>query len=331
MTLIVSTVLGNWAIHASDRLVGRKPTPKSTAIEHDAHSNKTVIVCVSECWIVMGYTGLAYFDDKPTDQFIAEAVSGYDDLSEAAFIPWRPQPGLDYREIQNRVQAKLNDAYARLPKSVAGQYAPIILGAGIQRKNGKVHKVMFRMTAQADSVASIELGPTVDTFSAFRTHAVGMVHKPTLGRADRRIRALRYPPAELASATRDILKDVVLETHSLARSAVGADVMTVVLDNENHIVRTALHIDDPIRQAAWHQQAGLNEQAVNIAGENSGDLKTVSTPFVLTPGMIYGPSVANPGSWMMNNGITFDFSGFGDPPRGGGDAFFGVQPRRAKP
>ena len=67
MTLIVSAVVGNWAIHSSDRLVGNKLTSKATPTEHDPHSNTTVIVCARECWVVMGYTGLAYLDGSPGD------------------------------------------------------------------------------------------------------------------------------------------------------------------------------------------------------------------------------------------------------------------------
>lgn len=326
MTLIVSAVVGNWAIHASDRLVGKKRTPAAEPIEHDAHSNKTVIVCARECWVVMGYTGLAYIAGRPTDQLIAEAVSGYDDLSDAAFTYWQPPTDLHYREIRDRVEAKLGSAYATLPKSVASRYATTVLGAGIQRKGGKVHKVMFRTTARGDSVASAELGPTVDDFRAFRVYAVGMTHRPTLDRAQDRIRALHCPPEELADTVRDILKDAVLETHSLVPASVGEDVMTVVLDNQNRNVRTALHVADPARQAALHQQAMAD------GDEQFASLLTISTPFALTPGMIYGPSVANPGGWIMNNGITFEFSGFdNDPPRWQGNAFFAAQPRKPKP
>lgn len=326
MTLIVSAVVGNWAIHASDRLVGKKPTPKAAAVEHDRHSNKTVVVCARECWVVIGYTGLAYLDGRPTDQLIAEAVSGCDDLSDSTFTVWRPPPELHYREIRNRIERKLKGAYARLPKAIAARYATSVLGAGIQRKDGRVHKVMFRATAHGDFVSSAELGPTVNAFQAFRMYAVGMSHRPTLDRAQSRIKALSCPKEELADAVRDILKNVVLDVHALAPTSVGEDVMTVVLDNESRIVRTALHLADPAKQAVLHRQAMVN------GDERFAKLTTIATPFVLTPGMIYGPSVANPGGWIMSNGITFDFTGFDDdPPRWQGDAFFSAQPRKPKP
>lgn len=90
MTLIVAAVAGNWAFHASDRFVSVEPTPDNPTGEFDPHSNKTVVVVGSDCWVVLGYTGTAYLDDKPTDQLIAEAISGYDALSGAAFTFWRP-------------------------------------------------------------------------------------------------------------------------------------------------------------------------------------------------------------------------------------------------
>ena len=85
MTLIVAAVAGNWAFHASDRFVSVEPTPDNPTGEFDPHSNKTVVVVGSDCWLVLGYTGIAYLDGKPTDQVIAEAISGYDDLPPAAF------------------------------------------------------------------------------------------------------------------------------------------------------------------------------------------------------------------------------------------------------
>jgi hypothetical protein len=325
MTLIVSAVAGNWAMHASDRYVGVKATPKGAPVEHDPHSNKTVVVCARDYWVVLGYTGLAYLDGKPTDQLIAEAISGYDDLSGAMGTFWQPPPGLHYREIRNRVEQKLKDAYSRLPKSVADQYSTLVLGAGVQRKDGMVTKVMYRTHVEGGLATSIEIGPATPGFKAFFIDAVGMVNKPIIDRAKDRLTAIADPVDEIPDIVRDILKDAVLETSSIT-PFVGNDIMTVVLDNPKQTVRTALHIADPQRQAE------LFKEVVDAHNPVSQTTSTVSTPWVLMPGMIFGPSIGNPGGWSVNNGISFEFSGFGDPPSsGGGGAFFGVQPRKPKP
>ena len=67
MTLVLSATAGYHVFHASDRLTTITPTPKNPDRAWDIHANKTVIVCGLDCWLVLGYTGLAYFDDKPTD------------------------------------------------------------------------------------------------------------------------------------------------------------------------------------------------------------------------------------------------------------------------
>ena len=85
MTLIVAAVAGNWAFHASDRFVSVEPTPDNPTGEFDPHSNKTIVVVGSDCWLVLGYAGIAYLDGKPTDQLIAEAISGYDEFE--ALLP----------------------------------------------------------------------------------------------------------------------------------------------------------------------------------------------------------------------------------------------------
>jgi hypothetical protein len=58
------------------------------------------------------------------------------------------------------------------------------------------------------------------------------------------------------------------------------------------------------------------------------------TPYVLTPGMIYGPSASTPGGWVSNSGLKFNFSGFGDQEKVEGKPVkivFAGQPQKPKP
>lgn len=319
MTLIVAVAAGNSAIHASDRYVSVQPTPTNRSGDWDLHSNKTVVAIGSDCWLVIGYTGLAYLDGKPTDQLIAEAISGYDDLSGgAAFIPWfRPQYP-HYREIRDRIEQKIGDAYSRLPEATANKYATLVLASGVQRKDNKVYGVMFQITIQGKTSNAIELAPDRLPPSEFRIHAVGMVNNDLISSARERIIAEAHSPEDI----RNILMDAVTATSKLT-DYVGDDVMGVILDKPNDTVSTLFSPADPQRQAELLQQLqNLDERFKQMA--------SVSTPFVLTPGMIYGPSLGNPGGWKSNTGITFTFSGFDDEPRQGG-AYFAGQPRKPPP
>jgi hypothetical protein len=321
MTLIVAMACRNYAFHASDRYVSVQPTPKNPSGDWDMHANKTVIAVGSDCWLVLGYTGLAYLDGKPTDQLIAEAISGHDNLSGgAAFIPWFVPQLPHYREIRDKIEGKLADAYSRLPKTTADKYPTLVLASGVQRKNNLIHGVMFRVTVQGSTSDSVELTPSTISPSRFHINAVGMVNNPVIDRAKDRITQMTNGSLE---QVRDILMEAVIETSQLT-DYVGEDVMGVVLDKQNNKISTHFRRVDPQRQAELLDQAG------NI-NDRFKQMPTVSTPYVLTPGMIFGPSIGNPGGWSINNGISFEYSGFGfDPPEPGG-AFVASQPRKPQP
>jgi hypothetical protein len=193
-----------------------------------------------------------------------------------------------------------------------------------------VTKVMFRTIVVGDTVKSIEMRPDTQQFRSFYIDAVGMVHQPTLDKAKARLSALDCPTEEAADLTRDILRDAVLETSALTEK-VGDNVMTVVLDNHAQTIRTGLFISDRKRQAEVFEKA-RKEQPDML--DRFAETLTVSTPYVMTPGGIWGPSIGNPGGWSSTNGITFDYTGFEDQPRktiGPEGVFFGVQPRRDGP
>ena len=190
-------------------------------------------------WLVLGYTGIAYLDLKPTDQLIAEAISGYDEFEPAMFTFWQRPPYLHYREIRDRVESKLTQAYSRLSATKKSR-ATVVLGAGVQRKDDMVSKVMYRTIVRGDSATSIERPPTSTGFSPFRIDAVGMVKSEIIDRARDRIAAITGPVHAICGTVRDILKDAVLETSQLTPK-VGDNVMTVSVDNPAKAIRTALH------------------------------------------------------------------------------------------
>ncbi|MDV8055531.1 hypothetical protein, partial [Rhodococcus sp. IEGM 1343] len=67
MTLILAATVGHHVFHTSDRLITVPSRVKNRSQAWDIASNKTVIVVASDCWLVIGYTGLAYLDGIPTD------------------------------------------------------------------------------------------------------------------------------------------------------------------------------------------------------------------------------------------------------------------------
>lgn len=321
VTLIVAVATGNYAIHASDRYVSVQRTPASPGKDWDLHANKTVVAIGSDCWLVLGYSGLAYLDGKPTDQLIAEAITGYEDLSSGGMsFAWCLPKYPHYREIRDRIEKKLTEAYSRLPADTADAYATHVLGSGIQRKNNLVSGVMFGMTVQGNASHAMELLPR-RLRNQFNIYAVGSVDKPAIDKAKNRIETEKPSnPDDI----REILMDAVSETSALT-DAVGDDVMGVVLDKPKNTIRTLFRRADPQRQA------GLLQLTEHV-DERFKQMSTVSTPYVLTPGISWGPSIGNPGGWtMVQTGIKFEYSGFGfDPPKQGG-GFMTAQPRKPPP
>ncbi len=321
MTLIVTVATGNWAIHASDRYVSVQPTPGNPGGDWDLHANKTVVAIGSDCWVVLGYSGLAYLDGKPTDQLIAEAISGYDDLSGGApSTPWLRPVYPHYRAIRDQVERKIADAYSRLPDATANRYATRVLASGLQRQDNGVYGVMFKITVQGKNSSATELAPDRLPPNQFRIDAVGSVYTPAIEKAQHRIETINpITPEDI----REILMDAVTETSAL-NEYVGDDIMGVILDQPKDTIGTLFRRPDPQRQAE------LLKQVANVE-EQFKQMATVSTPYVLTPGMIFGPSIGNPGGRNMNSGIKFEYSGFDfDPPQPGGE-FVSGQPRKPPP
>ena len=74
MTLILRAVAQAVAHQVGDRLV-LAARGKQLSL-HDALSNKQVVVVAADALVAVGYAGLAYLRDRPTDDVIAEAVAG---------------------------------------------------------------------------------------------------------------------------------------------------------------------------------------------------------------------------------------------------------------
>lgn len=74
MTLHISLITGRFVLQVSDRLVSvptrRGPRP------HERTANKTVIYFARDAYVSISYTGLAYLDERTTDQWIAEKLIG---------------------------------------------------------------------------------------------------------------------------------------------------------------------------------------------------------------------------------------------------------------
>ena len=131
VTLILGGVWNGYALHASDRQVSKRKKPSSPYEAHDLHSNKPSSLSRETVGWVIGYTGPAYLDDKPTDRFIAEAVSQRE-LGGGRSVHFGDfHPGLQYMEVRRRIVDALTTAYSRLDQQVRDIPTTVLI-AGIQ-------------------------------------------------------------------------------------------------------------------------------------------------------------------------------------------------------
>ncbi len=73
MTLHITLLTQEYVQQASDRLVTH-----SGGVAWEARANKSIVHVASDAVVSVGYTGLAYLADVPTDRFIAQSLVGTD-------------------------------------------------------------------------------------------------------------------------------------------------------------------------------------------------------------------------------------------------------------
>jgi len=336
MTLILAAVCGRYAFHASDRLTTTNVSRRFPSGEFDPHSNKTVIVCGPESWLAIGYTGIAFLDGRPTDQLIAEAVTGISDLSSGGIGSWFPH-GLHYREIRDRIERAMAAAYAKLtPKERKMQTT--VLAAGVQRKGHGIKHVMFRVIVDDTGHAAFEILPN----AFFRREFPGGPYRlpaSYVARAGTCFTAIAQSSfsaitdyMQTREATpegfRDLLMDEVSATGAVS-DKVGRDVMGVIIDAAKQKVnvhyRLAEHTKHASILARVHKRLG-KDLVKNLHGNTDG----VPSPYMLAPnGMRFGPSVGT-GGWDCD-GFDYNITGLPERERQPGELtglFFSSQPRK---
>jgi hypothetical protein len=141
MTLILTAVHRHGVIQVVDRLVTRRAN--GGAEQFDPRANKTVLFSARDAFITLAYTGLAYIDGLPTDQWIAETLR---DKPAALGRDGRRPAMLSFERVANwpsvgqavlRLAIRLEAAMRRLTPT-AWRSAPVtIVVAGWQQYRTK--------------------------------------------------------------------------------------------------------------------------------------------------------------------------------------------------
>lgn len=318
MTLVFGAVCGYYVFHASDRLTTITSTVKNRDNTWDIHANKTVIVCGQGSWLVIGYTGLAYLDGKPTDEFIASILAGGADLSGGMGM-WFPGRPLHYREMTRSIEQAMFDAYQRLPPKTRS-HPTTISGVGVQDKKPRARHVSFRAVVGQNGIRHQELGFRHQSRYTFQTIPIGSVDDSVFQKMRGR---LRNEGLESPEKFRDIMMDAVAETGRQS-SVVGEDVMGVILEPLSGKIRVHFRSADPASQTELAMLATDNEE--------TADIPNVSTPYILAPGQFFSPAVATGGWSLFPSGVQIELTGFNTrQPPGPQRAYWATHPRRTQP
>ncbi|MEU6829917.1 hypothetical protein ABZ894_14830 [Nocardia beijingensis] len=309
MTLIISAYAYEHILHASDRLT---VVPRGGAYEdHDVIANKTVIVVGTDCWLVLGFANLAYLDGKPTDQFIAEAISGTPDLSNAMMLMRPNRLALHYQEICERLVRAVTEAYRRLPSNHR-KHRLIVTGAGIQFTRPRTKNLLFQIDFVNGDYVFNDGSPDYSKTTEIGVLPAGWLDQGIMARTRER---LRTEGAESADAFRSILVDAVKETGK-ATDSVGESALSAILIPRERRIKIHFDLEESSTAEVWSPK-----------DRDTPHKLEVYTPFAIFPTCIFCPSVASVGAW-VGDGISYEFHG--DVPKVGGGSM-GTHPRKPPP
>lgn len=331
MTLVIGAVWQGRAIHASDRFISVPPQPAYPTGEFDPHSNKTVVVCGSDCRVAIGYSGLAFLHGKPTDEFITQGLTGILDLSGGGALMGWSDRGLHYREIRDRIQHAIADAYTRLPNDGRSTIPTYVLGAGFQRKmrfpknlhpkgTWQRKPVMFWIAVNQYGSVAVELmtqpakeARQIGHEIEFWMSSVG-TYEPTLrAQTEQRLKSYTSLPTATAEGVMEILLDEIQDTALVHPQVVGLDAMGVIVDGPGNFVLSHFRLGEEAKHAELRQRAiaAMGPGATGLPSHVTG----VPTPIVITPThAIYLPSLSTPEPWTEYPG-GFEFRITGWPSR----------------
>jgi len=148
-------------LQLSDRLVSVSQGSGGPAKPFDALSNKTAVYRANDAIVSIGYTGVAYLGDLPTDEWIAQVLWG-EPLPEPGpwgGIPMRIRGKPIVRDIGTAIH-KLKSELESLPLKERGPIAITIAGWKLARPKVDVPIVVQLQRSAGQQTINQRRGPT---------------------------------------------------------------------------------------------------------------------------------------------------------------------------
>jgi hypothetical protein len=158
MTLILGAIRRDGSVQVTDRLLTIGDA------EFDLRANKNVVYVTPDARLAIAYTGLAYLDNTPTDEWIARQLWGRDFFRELApgfpDLEYRGPPVAIFRsrELADKLAAEITRAYGRLtqPRDIALPLTVVITGCERQQY-GAVYAVIHKPAGVETAAVDWEL------------------------------------------------------------------------------------------------------------------------------------------------------------------------------
>lgn len=283
MTLILNQASYQFILQVNDRLVSRDRTP------FDEMSNKTVLYEAPDAFVTMSYTGPAYLERTPTDQWLAELIAG--ESSEVGGMPGMIKFGplrqhLHIGPTLELIRSRVADVFhpARLSRKkrkamfellISGwqwgrgrrpRVRPIV--AGILKRSGSNEVILWR--------APRHVGP------GFLLHGTpdSNLRKSDLGAIQRRMHDIKT-----VDDAENILVDAIRSV-ACQHPVVGKDCMSVMIPPPAYRRARVRYIQHTERTFSL-----MHSSPSRIAGSFSATF----SPWVIGPGVLHAPSVMSGG------------------------------------
>jgi len=296
VTQIIAAIGPGFLLQASDRLVSMTPSLRP----YDVNANKSLVLGCADGVALLGYTGLAYIEGRPTDRWIAEILTGMELPDDLLLSGACHAHGAEHLHV---MVSRLADALAVALRSQPGYAHQILVNGWTYSDRGSIPTGYLRVIKWAGGRLTVESpGPRIKPHDR-EYHVVG-VPRVTQGGV-----------AELLDAITDWTGGGDIEVlEAAAASAIRSIVRPGV--GPDSLVITVRFRDFPPRARVRFVPAGPFTEAF--------------TPWVITPCGITGPSSEVGGPMIASFG-RLDVEVVCAPPQPGEDRILSSSPMERKP
>jgi len=267
MTLILTRAFYRSIIQVSDRAITVESQP------YDLLSNKALICLLPDALIAISYTGLAYINTLPTDQWIAQAISGvsYNTPSKPSALAigdlgTKIRIGPMLQSLKDKFNSTISNLGNRERRTWETYPFVIVIDGWQWNSKGHHRPVLYRLVKQPGSIK------------------IGITMRPRNWYVDRRLKVIMTPHGHLDdSELNQLLSDVFGVPPPVALSRM-ADAIQFVSSRSSLVGphSVAIWLPPPTRRyAEVHYIPGTRDPE---------QIPVAYSPWVIGPGYVHAPS-----------------------------------------